>query len=127
MTDRRLMFLEQGHFKDKLDEFPYDRVATISTEKKMMSGKVKFSVSGGGQHEITNVMPKERVEEIAGYVPRRISPAAQPAPAMPAPSEPPQAASDVAGRLAKLSELKDQGLITEEEFKQKRAALIEQL
>jgi len=138
VTDRRLIWTEQGAFKNKVEEFPFDRVATISTEKKMMSGTLKLSVSGGGRHEIKNVMPKDRVEEIAGYVRRQISPGAPapataPQPITPEPAAaqaapPPQPAHDeIVARLSKLKELNEQGLLTDEEYAAKRAELIEQL
>ena len=128
VTNRRLLFLEQGRFKDKLEEFPYDRVASISTEKKLTAGKVKFSISGGGRHEISNVTRKERVDEIAGYVRRRISPGTESAPApLATPMGSAEAPNDVAARLRRLEDLKAEGLITDEEFQQKRTDLIQEL
>lgn len=129
VTDRRLIYTEQGAFKNKVEEFPFDRVATIATEKKMMSGKLKLAISGGGRYEIKNVMPKDRVDEIATFVRGKIGATTV------ARNDPPNAAAragapspdDPGARLARLQNLRDQGLISEDEFASKRADLIEQL
>jgi len=133
-----LIWTAQGAFKNKVEEFPFDRVATISTEKKMMSGTLKLSVSGGGRHEIKNIMPKDRVEEIAGFVRRQISPR-PPVPATAPQTITPERAQieaapptssandEIVARLTKLKALNEQGLLTDEEFATKRAELIEQL
>lgn len=136
VTDRRLLWTEQGAFKNKLEEIPFDRVATISTEKKMMSGTLKLAVSGGGRHVIKNVMPKDRIEEIAAYVRQRILPG-QASDAPPVVTETVAAAGEtptgadahdaIVERLKKLKELNEQGVITDDEYAEKRASLLEQL
>ncbi len=122
LTDRRLLFSHQGMFSDKVEEFPYDRISAIQVEKKMTVGKLKLSVAGGVRHEISNVMPKERVDEIASYIRQRISPPvakAAPVPAPPVPAPPVSEGSlaeapKVVTRLTRLGELRAQELITDE-------------
>lgn len=101
-----------------------------------MSGTLKLAVSGGGRHVIKNVMPKDRVEEIAAYVRGRIAPgqalgvSADATTPLPAGGDAATGADDHAAiveRLKKLKELNEQGVITDDEYAEKRASLLERL
>ena len=67
VTDRRVMFVEEGVVRSRLEDFPYNRVSSIQSEKSIMSGKLIVFASGN-KAEIKNVMPKARATEIGDYV-----------------------------------------------------------
>ena len=71
ITDRRIVFTEQGMMRSRLEDFPYEKVSSVQTSTAMLSGQLTIFVSGN-KAEIKDVMPKDRVKEIGDYVRRRI-------------------------------------------------------
>lgn len=126
VSDRRILFYEQGMVRSKIEDFPYDKISSVQTGSGVMSGKLTI-FAAGNKAEIEHVRPKERAKEIGDYVRTRgqIAPAQADvtAPAAAAPS----AALPAVERLKQLVELRDQGLLTEEEFAAKKAQLLDQL
>jgi hypothetical protein len=86
----------------------------------MLSGKVTIFASGN-KAVIDNVMPKQQADSIADNIRGRIT-------AAPSPSAPASSGGDVASdpyeKLRKLGDLRDAGVLTEEEFTEKKAALL---
>jgi hypothetical protein len=117
VTDRRLLFVEEGVMRSRLEDFPFDRISSIQSEKNMLAGKLTV-FAAGNKAEVDRVMPKDRVDEIADLVRSRISQSQNGA--APATS----AAPDPVEQLRKLSELKDAGILTEEEFSAQKAKLL---
>ena len=71
-TDRRIMFVEQGMIRSNLEDFPYDKVASVKSETGMRSGKLTIFTSGN-KAELKDIHPKAPVTEIGDYVRARIS------------------------------------------------------
>ena len=67
MTDRRVLFLSEGIGLYKLEDFPYDKVSSVQSEKGMVNGGLESSASGNAA-VIENVYPKERAPEIRNFV-----------------------------------------------------------
>src|SRR5918992_1864209 len=83
VTDRRVLMVEEGVFRSRLEDFPYERVSSIQTDKGMMFGKLTIFASGN-KAEIDQIVPKAAANAIGDYVRNRIGPgAAQVAPAPP--------------------------------------------
>lgn len=122
VTDRRVLFYEKGMMRSHEEEFSYARISSIESSSGMMSGKLRIFASGN-KAEITNVIPKSSVQEIVDIVRARISGAGNAAPPV-APAGDDRSPGE---RLRQLQELKDDGLISEEEFAQRRATLLEDL
>jgi hypothetical protein len=125
VTDRRVLFVDEGIVTSHREDFPYERISSVQSSTKMLSGRITIFASGN-KAEIDNIMPKQQAESIAEYVRMRISPgqreeATQPPEPVPA-SEP-----DVYDKLKKLGELRDTGVLTQDEFDQKKAELLSQL
>lgn len=120
VTNERLMFYAAGVVGEHTEEFAYRSISSIEASTSMMSGKLRVYVSGN-KAEITSVMPKGAVNEIAEYVRARLGTAAS--------SPPPVApAGDGAGdRLRKLAALRDEGLISDAEYESKRAEMLADL
>ena len=72
VTDRRIMFVEQGMIRSNLEDFPYDKVSSVKSETGMRSGKLTIFTSGN-KAELKDIHPKARVTEIGDYVRVRIS------------------------------------------------------
>jgi hypothetical protein len=72
VTDRRVLFLEQGMVRHRLEDFPYGRISSVQTETGMAYGKLTIHASGN-KAVIENVLPKQRAVEIGDYVREKIS------------------------------------------------------
>jgi len=119
ITDRRIIFLEEGVLRHRLEDFPYDKVTSVQTETGIRSGKLTIFASGN-KAVISDVHPKQRSPEIGEFVRTCISAGA------PKPSDgPPGAAAEtVTDQLKKLGELRDAGVLTLQEFEAKKAELL---
>jgi hypothetical protein len=129
ITDRRILFVDDGFVRKRVEEFHYNRVSSIQWKSGMLSSMLTI-VTSGNKATIKDVMPKERAQEIAGYVSKRISgditrPAA-PAVAAPAPAEAPAGPSPIE-QLKQLGELRDAGVLTDGEFEAKKAELLKRV
>ena len=121
VSDRRVMFVEQGMIRHNFEDFPYEKVNSVKTETGMRSGKITIHASGN-KAELKDIHPKARVTEIGDYVRARISASSKElAPEAPSAAG---AADSPMEQLKKLGELKDAGLLTAEEFDAKKAELL---
>lgn len=116
LTDRRLLFIEaSGMFGTKMnmEDFPIDRISSVSHQLGAGSGTIEVFASGN-KAKITTVIPRERVEEIAGEIRNRLnSPAASPAPI-----------PDPAAQLTQLKSLLDAGVLNQQEFDAKKGEIL---
>jgi hypothetical protein len=129
LTDRRILFVEEGVMRSRLEDFPYAKVSSVQSQTAVMSGKLQIFASGN-KAVIDNVLPKARAVEIADYVRHRIAEPASGLATQAAGSSPPVAAvpqPDVTDQLMKLGELRDAGVLTTEEFESKKAELLARL
>jgi hypothetical protein len=129
LTDRRLVFVKDGVMKKTLEDFPLDKVSSVQWSSGVMMGKISIFASGN-KAEVSQVM-KDDGKALTDTVRERISrPAAPshasaPPPPSPAPpSPPPQTSALVADELRKLAGLRDDGVLTEEEFTKQKARLL---
>jgi PH (Pleckstrin Homology) domain-containing protein/putative oligomerization/nucleic acid binding protein len=126
VTDRRVLFLSEGIGRHKLEDFPYDKVTSVQSEKGMVNGGLKIFASGNAA-VIEAMYPKERAPEIGDYVRSRLHKAPESV-APVAESVPPDAVTnDPMEQIRKLGELRDAGLITPDEFEQKKRELLERI
>ncbi len=124
-TDRRIMFVEQGMIRSNLEDFPYDKVASVKSETGMRSGKLTIFTSGN-KAELKDIHPKARVTEIGDYVRARISAGSSNKQSEPtaAPAAPPDGPME---QLKKLGELRDAGVLSEAEFEAKKTELLSRM
>ncbi len=110
--------------RSRLEDFPYGRISSVQTSTGWTAGDLTIFASGN-KTVIKTVMPKDRVNEVGDYVRSRISVAESPAAAAaPVPAPPPPSAPDVYDHLRKLGELRDAGVLSQEEFDAKKAELL---
>lgn len=129
MTDKRLIFLKEGMLSSTLEDFPFDKITSIQWSTGMLMGKIQIFLSGN-KGEITNV-DKTDGKAIAEAVRARISnlavqhPAAHP-PSTPPPPEPPVAQSPLE-LMQQLEQMKNAGLISEDEYAAKKADILSRM
>jgi len=129
-TDRRLIFLFHGRMSQRNEDFPLDTITSISVKAGLASATITV-YSGGAKHDIGAVY-KDDAKAITDEIRNRIATRAQGSgPSAAAPPPPPQAAVhpnvDVLAQIKQLGELRDTGVLTDEEFANKKAELLERL
>jgi Bacterial PH domain/Short C-terminal domain len=122
ITDRRVVFTEQGMMRSRLEDFPYEKISSVQTETGVVFGKLTIFASGN-KAIIERIGPKERVPEIGDYVRARLSVGA----ANSVPTDAARAEPTPMDQLRQLGELHDAGILTDEEFEAKKAALLERI
>lgn len=132
LTDKRLMFVKDGWTSKTSEDFPFSRISSINWHSGMLTGQIDVHVQGL-KTEIKNVY-KDAGKLIVDRVRHHISKGDMPTSAAPAtsastgPSAPAAPAEpDVYEQLRKLGELRDAGVLTEDEFLAKKATLLERL
>jgi hypothetical protein len=120
LTDQRLIFVFHGLVQQVVEDFPLDRITAVSSKSGMGSGSLVVH-TGGAQSVISSII-KTDLKHFLDALRVRLSagPTGQP-------SAPSPAAPDVMSQLSKLGELKDSGILTQEEFDSKKAELLSRL
>jgi hypothetical protein len=118
-TDRRVAFYRKkmGSGFD-FDSFPYPTIASIEQGKNMMGHHIRLTVAG-------NVMEMKWIKDAAGTAKMVEAIRARLGQAVAAAA--PAAAPDGAEQLRKLAELRDSGILTEEEFAAKKKEILERI
>jgi Bacterial PH domain/Short C-terminal domain len=118
LTNERLFFFEKSlGGQESVEEFSLKSISSIKTEKKMTGERLVIHASGNDA-EIKG-MTHGQADEIARQF-RRLR-AEHESPAPPAPAPP---GDDPIAQLEKLASLRDQGIISSDEFEQKKAELM---
>ena len=55
VTDRRVMFVEQGMIRHNFEDFPYEKVSSVKTESGIRSGKITIYASGNKPSSKTSI------------------------------------------------------------------------
>jgi hypothetical protein len=147
-TNRRLIFIDKGMLYGlRVEDFHYERINSIQYKTGLLLGEITIFASGN-RAEISQV-EKSMVRQFGDYVRARLdrpapAPPAVPAPAgasaqapnpsasvsapppMPPPPTPmPGAADDIIiSKLERLAALKQQGILTEQEFLEQKARIL---
>lgn len=131
MTDQRLLVVYDGITSQKSLDFPYSKLSGVQWSSGMMTGTIALSTGLLSKVMVTNVdkvdgrvIADELRLRLADKTPEEASPAA-PSPAGPTQQAPSQV--DVMDQLRKLGELRDAGVVTDEEFAAKKADLLGRL
>jgi hypothetical protein len=133
LTDRRLLFVMDGMTRQTIEDFPLDKVSSVQWSSGMVMGSLTIFASGNKAD--IDQMNKKDGKQIADAVRARLArstPAARPSapPLHQAPLQPaaPTANTpDVYEQLRKLGELRDLGVVTPEEFEQKKRDLLSRI
>lgn len=124
-TDRRALFVSEGIINHSFEDFPYDRITTVTSSTGMLLGKV--IVHTGGAARVVDQVVKGEAEAVAAIIRERVE--ATTRDRYPGNSAPIQASSDqapvgIAAELRELAELRDAGVLTPDEFANQKARLL---
>lgn len=126
VTDRRILFVDEGVVRSRLEEFHYSRISSAQRHTKLMSASVTF-ITSGNKATIKDILSKDRAEEIVSYVSRRITgdtECASAPQAAPASGEATDASDDPLATIKQLADLRDAGALSDAEFEAKKAELL---
>lgn len=116
-TDERVVFFAKKLTGYDLESFPYSNISSIEMGKNMMGHHIKLFASG---NEISvKWIQTGNIEGFVELVRSRIGKSSS------APAEPSQASP--VEQIRSLAELRDQGIITDEEFQAKKAELLSKM
>lgn len=133
MTDRRLIFVREGHMSSQFEDFPFSKISSVQWSAGMLLGKVTVFLSGNKAD--IDQMQKADGKAIADEVRSRISglgatsATAQPAVPAPAPAAPATAADGhgPVALLGMLAVLRDEGILTPEEYTAKKLIVVDRM
>jgi hypothetical protein len=116
-TNKRLIFVDKGMVRLRVEDFPYDKVTSIQYETGWVMGTITIFASGN-RADIKNVA-KELCKTFADYVRARTTTATAHA-AVTAPAPP----ADFLEQLERLARLREVGVLTDEEFDAQKQRLL---
>lgn len=118
VTDRRLVYCGKLMFKSEVESFPLDRVNSVSQSSGMMLAGV--TVTGGGfSFDLQRVNKKDATEAV-----QRIRAAVADYAGKSADKQQGPAVRSIADEIRELAKLRDDGLLTEDEFAIQKARLL---
>lgn len=110
VTNKRLVFVDKGFFKLKVEDFPYIKISSIQYNLGIFHGSI-IVFCAGNRASISKIYPKQKARDVGDYIRARISKPMENA-AISAVSN----KSSIAERLKELAQLKETGILTEDEF-----------
>lgn len=121
-TDRRLIFIDKGLLYGlKVEDFPHDKISSIQYETGLLLGKIKIHTSGN--IALIDNVEKSSARQFAEFVRNFISqPKQQEQIYVQTNSEP-----TILDQLEKLGKLRENGILTEDEFNDQKKKLLEKL
>lgn len=122
-TNKRLIFIDKGIVKLKVESFLYDKISSIEYTTGMLLGNIIFYASGN-KAKIEN-MQKESAKDIAEFIREYIQ--KENTINEQSNSENNNNDKGLANELEKLFDLKERGIISEEEFKAMKEKIIQKL
>lgn len=109
-TNKRVVFYGKKMFGYDLEVFPYSNISSIETSKELMGHKITFFASGNKvKMKWINV---GEINEFVNYVKENIGEKSS------------GSSTSAADEIRKYKELLDEGIITAEEFEQKKKQLL---
>lgn len=122
-TDRRLLFFGKKMAGYDLESFPYGNISSLEQGKNMMGGTLRFFASGNTVSMKWIDVNKHNLGKFMTLVQSRMNQANSDA----APRQTVESGPDVMNQLKKLGELRDAGIVTDDEFEAKKRDLLGRL
>ncbi len=113
-TDRRLVFYAKKLTGYDLESFPYSAISSLEISKGMMGSRVAFFASGN-KVSIKWIKDAEALAAVIDATNSRRSAA---------PAPPATDGLDAVDQIKRLAELRDSGLLTDDEFQAKKTQLL---
>jgi hypothetical protein len=122
LTNRRLLFLKDGVMKQTHEDFPLDKVSSVQWSSGLTLGKLTIFASGN-KAEVDQVQKKDG-KDFVDHVRERIASGSETRQAASEPAATATSPASVADELKKLAELRDSGVLTDDEFAAQKARLL---
>jgi hypothetical protein len=120
-TNRRLIFVDKGMLYGlKVEDFPLDKISSIQYETGLLLGGIKIHTTGNIA-KIENV-EKASARNFSEFVRDKLSQPKETTAATTIINEP-----NILDQLEKLAKLKENGILTDEEFTEQKKKLLEKL
>jgi Short C-terminal domain/DNA helicase IV / RNA helicase N terminal len=120
----RIEEIDPGFLKTRTKAIRYEQLAQISVQSGVLWTHLTFE-STGGHSIVANGLKKPKAEEIRALVERLSAEARQQSRTVIAAPLAEQAKPDMADQLRKIAALRDDGILTDEEFDAKKKQLLE--
>lgn len=117
----RVELHDPGFFKTEVKSMRYSQIAGVRAESRMLRGDLVIESTGGDRISVPK-LPKGEALEARDLIHQKMA-ERDDVLTPPLASAPP----DVADQIRKLGELRDAGLLTEEEFQSKKTELLKRL
>lgn len=121
-TNKRLIFIDKGIFSLKVEDFPYDKITSIQYSIGFILGEITIYASGN-KAKITHI-EKDVVRPFADWVRNYINTGAKEEKETVQSQAPSTHTNTVIEQLKELAKLKEQGILTEEEFQAQKAKIL---
>jgi hypothetical protein len=118
-TSKRVIFASKILLSTKIEELYYDKISNVQYESGLLFAEIEISVSRS-KYEFKDI-DKKYGKELCDYIKSEIS---KPKAQQTVVNQTIVNQADPMDQLEKLAKLKDQGIITEEEFSQKKKQLL---
>jgi hypothetical protein len=122
VTDRRVVLFTKKLGGYDMQDFAFGLLSSVDHKKGLMYGELDLAAAGDRNH--VKQMPKDDVERIARLIRDKMAAAHQGGQAGAASSAPAPAQAGPATEIRNLAALRDEGLITPEEFEAKKKQLL---
>lgn len=119
VTDNRILFLDKGMIYGlKQMEMPLSHISAVSHSTGLIFGKIEVSTAGGNKQ--IGTIKKNDVPKVAQIISDLLNKSKE------TQSSPLEFGTkdDIVSKLERLANLKDQGMLTEEEFNQQKSKLL---
>jgi hypothetical protein len=123
-TDRRVVFFAKKVGGYDLESFPYGNISSLEQGKSMLGASLKFFASGNTVAMKRIDVRKNNLGEFMTLVQSRITDAKSSPPAAPASAS---GEVDIPDQIKKLADLRDAGVLSENEFSAKKTELLKRL
>lgn len=120
LTDRRLLFVQDGVLSKTTEDFPIDKVSSVQWTSGILTGDIVIFASGN-KSEIKGVN-KDDGRQIVDRIRHRLSAAPAAPHATTATTSP-----DPIEQIRKLGELRDADILTHDEFEAKKVELLSRM
>jgi hypothetical protein len=120
LTDQRLLFVFLGWINQRIEDFPLDRITAVGSKGGFSTGKLVIH-TGGAQSTIGSVVNAD-LKYLVDAVRKALTGGS-----VSAESKSGAAQADIMDQLRKLGELRDSGVLTQEEFDSKKTELLNRI
>lgn len=122
LTSHRLLVVFHGIMRQRLEDFPLDKISSVQVKTGMLGGEI--TVHASGNKATIDRVEKATAQAIADAIRARINGISSAAPAAPVAAAPAASAME---EMKRLTEMKEAGFVTDAEFSDAKAKLLARL